>query len=140
MTTGTGTVDPGTSGTGTGSVNPGTTTGTGTVDPGTPVEIDPGTNDDPPATVIITGQPTNDTTPSTKSTTYSSAGQTAGTLTGDNEDPEDEEDLSGLPIGLTVIGFGTGASHIGPQEDYKPNDPEPVKGGDSYHKMNVFTK
>ena len=77
---------------------------------------------------------------STGTVTYNSAGQTAGTLEDDEYD-EDRPDMSNVPVGLTLLGFGAGAASIMPQNfEQMRTEPQKVKGQDSYQKMNVFTK
>ena len=74
--------------------------------------------------------------------TYNSAGQTAGTSEEDDDgEYEYRPDMSNVPVGLTLLGFGAGAASIMPQ-DYSQmkTEPQTVKGQDSYQKMNVFTK
>ena len=72
----------------------------------------------------------------TKTSSVDTAGQTAGILV-----EEDDSDMSALPIGVTLVGFGAGAAHIGPQEyEKEKTDAKPLQGENTYQKMNVFKK
>ena len=101
--------------------------GTGSTEPDNPAEtIDPLTETD---------VETDNTRHLTTTTSVDTAGQTAGVLVSE----DDDSDMSAVPIGVTLVGFGAGAAHIGPEE-YEQKKPvqETVSGGDTYSKMKIL--
>ena len=118
-------------------VEVGTNNGTTTIPAGTTVPVTNETEDQPKIVVVPVNESGSGS--STGTVTYNSAGQTAGTL--EDEEYDDRPDMSNVPVGLTLLGFGAGAASIMPQ-DYTQlkSEPQKVKGQDSYQKMNVFTK